>query len=117
MDALDALVIGLKVVTIVLSGAAVMGSAAVFVASLRALRAKHRAQKRIHDVLSAEFAPFELKDRSAESLTPQEVDRLSKMIEEAICSMSASDRRLIQQGLHQNSQAGVKNYVLAISAV
>jgi hypothetical protein len=101
----------LRVLPIASIGAAVAGAFTTIVATMLALRAKRRAQELLLSSYKDQLIRFGLKDRSAESLTTEEVERISRMIEDAISSLSKSDKHLIEQGLNQSSSAAVKNYI------
>lgn len=108
--------IGLKTLTVLSAGGAAIGAIGTIIATMMALRAKRRAQAHFFETYHDQLALFDLKDRPAESLTKEEVEKLSRMIEESISSMSKSDRRLIKQGLHQSNPAGVRNYIREVAA-
>ncbi|WP_338827222.1 hypothetical protein [Bradyrhizobium sp. 27S5] len=106
----------LKGLAIVSSSAAVIGSLFAFAGAMLALRAKRRAHEHLLSAYKDQLIALHLERRSAESLTKEEVERLSSMIEDSISSLSHSDKKLIEQGLHQRSPAAVRNYIRDLAA-
>jgi hypothetical protein len=100
--------------------AATLAAAKTFVNGIEAIRAKKRAEPYLHDRLTidSELASI-AKHASNSTLNPHEIEVALKSIEAAIATMSETDKRLIKEGLHQDSPTGTKRYVrdlLAASA-
>jgi DNA replication protein DnaD len=106
----------LKVLPLVAAVGAVFSAAGTLVTSMVALRAKRRAQEHLINAYRHQVESLSLKERSAQSLTKEEVEQLTRMIEDSISSMSKSDKHLVEQGLHQNSSEAVRNYIRDVAA-
>jgi hypothetical protein len=106
----------LELTPAVLSVVAVVIGLGSYFAAFRALRAKSRLQKRLHEKILVDATTRRVANaaRQRRRLSTEEEAKAREIIEEIGASLSEKDRKLLNFGLHQRNKDGEQRYIADI---